>query len=167
MLEALKAFMPVDEQGLGSITYSSEQRKEIAKNTRGYQCPVCNQSLRKHEEQILLNKKIAEERHGEDIKKLKETENEYREQQTKIGDDMREYYLVKSQEEEKTVVQRGGETRKPIFGSGPDPSAEKKERKRKEKERVDKEKDKEKDKGKDKEKDKEEDKRKKNSFIFI
>ena len=120
MLEALKAFMPVEEQGLGSLSYTSEQRRNIAKNTRAYQCPVCNQKLKDHEELILQNQKLSEQNQIQEIQKLKEDHTRDKEKKQLLDEETRNYYINKSIEEAQSTEQ--APSRKPIFGVGPDPN---------------------------------------------
>lgn len=119
MLEALKAFMPVEEQGLGSLSYTSEQRRSIAKNTRAYQCPVCNQKLKDHEELILQNQKLTEQNQQIEIQKFREDETRDKKKKQDQDEETRNYYIKKSIDE--AQVHECAQKRTPIFGVGPEP----------------------------------------------
>ena len=99
MLEALLAFMPVDEKGVGSISYSSEDRKNIAKNTRNYQCPVCNQKLKDHEDKILENRTKAERKLSEEVIQRRLSQASEKERAAQEEESLRNLYLQKSIEE--------------------------------------------------------------------
>jgi hypothetical protein len=51
MLEAITAYMPTDEAGIGSLNYTSEERKKIAVESRSYISPKFG-PLIEHEKQI-------------------------------------------------------------------------------------------------------------------
>lgn len=65
ILKALIAFFPTEATGIGSVNYSPEIRKKLAKESRVWECTVCKESLLKEllergEEQKMKEEKIEE-----------------------------------------------------------------------------------------------------------
>lgn len=129
MLEAIQAFMPIDERGVGALSYSSEDRKNIAKNTRNYQCPVCNQKLKDHEQVILENRKFIEEKEKFEKRERIQSEDNARKLAAQEEEDTKQYFIKKSidqsnlleyqQGDETDITGHFGVSPRGVFGAGP------------------------------------------------
>ena len=105
MLEAIQAFMPIDEQGVGALAYSSEQRKIIAANSRNYQCPVCTHKLKDDEATIKANSAVAEETHKKEKIERVASEKMVLEKAALQEEELKQYYMKKSIDESDLPVQ--------------------------------------------------------------
>lgn len=129
MLEAIQAFMPIDERGVGALTYSSEDRKNIAKNTRNYQCPVCNQKLKDHEQIIIENRKYIEEKEIVEKRERLLSEDHARKLAVQEEEETKQYFIKKSIDQSNLLEYQNEEDSEPhghfgvsprgTFGAGP------------------------------------------------
>lgn len=129
MLEAIQAFMPIDERGVGALTYSSEDRKNIAKNTRNYQCPVCNQKLKDHEQIIIENRKFIEEKEIVEKRERLLSEDHARKLAVQEEEETKQYFIKKSIDQSNLIEYQNEDDSEPNghfgvsprgkFGAGP------------------------------------------------
>lgn len=121
MLEAIQAFMPIDEQGVGALSYSADERKKIAINSRNYQCPVCTHKLKEDEVTIIGNRGIAEENHQREKRERLLSEKMMIEQAAQKEEEIKQYYLKKSIDESDLPeqLQRQFSAPVPLFGASP------------------------------------------------
>lgn len=113
--------MPIDEQGVGALTYSSEERKKIAANSKSYQCPVCSHKLKDDEQTILANRTVAEEAHHREKQERLKSEMSLREHTSRKEEELKEYYMKKSMDESEVPEQliRQISAPVPLFGASP------------------------------------------------
>lgn len=98
-MEALLAFMAVDEQGIGALRYTTEERARIAQESRNYQCPSCHAKLKVHEELIISSRAQTEERRVKQNRERLHSQSLLKEAQAKEQQEVEEYFLKKSMSE--------------------------------------------------------------------